>query len=130
MDEAPVSQRMGGTIRPMLTPKSVGSESGFLGTMALEAGEYVAEHYHPYSDEYLFVADGSVVVRIDGHEQRLDRNDAVLVPKYASHRIENRDVETALVVFQICPLAPSPELGHVDVEPPPFPELAPPTVGG
>ena len=34
------------------------------------------------------------------------------------------------IVFQIAPLAPSPEVGHVEVEPAPHPDAAPPSVGG
>ncbi|MGW3186093.1 cupin domain-containing protein [Kitasatospora sp. NPDC001119] len=129
MKEAPASKRLGGTIRPLLTPTSVGAGSGFLGTMALEPGEFIAEHIHPYSDEFLFVAQGSVVLRVDGEELALDTHEAAMVSKHGSHRIENRGDSPALVVFQIAPLAPSPEEGHVEVEAPPFPYAAPPSVG-
>lgn len=130
MADAPVSTRLGGTIRPMLTPNSVGACAGFLGTMSLRQGEFVAAHYHPYSDEFLFVAEGTVVVTVNGEEHRLDRADAIMVPRGHAHRVENQQPEPALVVFQIAPLAPSPEAGHVEVEPAPHPDAAPPSVGG
>jgi putative monooxygenase len=130
MADAPVSTRLGGTIRAMLTPNSVGAGAGFLGTMTLRPDEYVAAHYHPYSDEFLFVTNGAVVVTVDDEEHHLSRTDAIMVPRHRAHRIENRADEDALVVFQIAPLAPSPEEGHVEVEPPPHPDAAPPSVGG
>ncbi|MER7770501.1 cupin domain-containing protein [Kitasatospora sp. NPDC096140] len=129
MADAPVSTRLGGAIRPLLTPKSVGASSGFLGTMTLQPGEFIAEHYHPYSEEFMFVAQGEVVVRIDGEEIVARAHEAVLVPKFRSHRYENRGAEPALMVFQMSPLAPSPEEGHVEVEKPPFPSAIPPVVG-
>ncbi|MET9341824.1 cupin domain-containing protein [Nonomuraea sp. NPDC003804] len=131
MKDVQPSRRLGGSIRPLLTPASVGASSGFLGTMTLDGGEFVAAHYHPYSDEFIFVAHGSVVLRVnDGEELHLDSGEAAMVPKYTPHRIENRGEGQALVVFQIAPLAPSPEVGHVEVEPVPSPVDAPPAVGG
>ncbi|WP_327581131.1 cupin domain-containing protein [Nonomuraea sp. NBC_00507] len=124
------TRRFGCDIRALLTPNSVGSTSGFLGTMNLAPGEIVAAHYHPYSDEYWFVAEGRLSVRIDGEELRAAQGDALFVPRGKEHRIENTGDEPALVVFHIAPLAPSPELGHVDVEPMPFPAAPPPSVGG
>ncbi|WP_369395547.1 cupin domain-containing protein (plasmid) [Streptomyces sp. CG1] len=129
MGDVTPSIRLGGAIRPLLTPASVGAGSGFLGTMTLEPGEFVAEHYHPYSDEFLFVSQGSVAVRVDGQELVLDSGDALMVPRFGSHRYENRGEATALIVFQIAPLAPSPEQGHVEVERPPHPAAVPPAVG-
>jgi putative monooxygenase len=43
------NRRRGGDIRVLLGPNTVGSTSGFMGVLALEPGEYVSEHYHPYS---------------------------------------------------------------------------------
>ncbi|GAA0941740.1 cupin domain-containing protein [Nonomuraea longicatena] len=128
-DVAP-TKRFGCDIRALLTPARVGSTSGFLGTMSLAPGEIVAAHYHPYSDEFWFVAEGRLTVRIGGEELAAAQGDALFVPRGTEHRIENTGERPALVVFQIAPLAPSPELGHVDVEPMPFPAAPPPSVGG
>ena len=129
MDDVTASTRLGGTIRPMLTPASVGARTGFLGTMTLEPGEFVAEHSHPYSEEFVFVVRGAVLVRIDGEELTVEGNEAVLVPRSGAHRYENRSAETAVLVFQIAPLAPSPEEGHIELEAPVSPDAAPPVVG-
>jgi putative monooxygenase len=47
--DTPPNRRRGGDIRVLLSPASVGSGAGFLGTLTLEPGEIVTEHWHPYS---------------------------------------------------------------------------------
>lgn len=118
--------RRGGDIRVLLSPKTVGSTSGFSGVVILGAGEYVSEHYHPYSEEFLYVVRGSLVMRLNGEPVELEPGDALLVPKEVRHRLENRGEETAEVVFHLSPLAPRPELGHVDTEPLPAGRAAQP----
>jgi putative monooxygenase len=115
-DVAP-NRRRGGDIRVLLSPKSAGSTSGFMGVLFLDPGEYVAEHYHPYSEEFLYVARGEVTVRVNGEPITLREGEAVLVPIEARHRVENSGPERAEVVLHLGPLAPRPELGHVDTEP-------------
>ncbi|ORT57119.1 cupin domain-containing protein [Streptomyces sp. CB03238] len=124
------SRRQGGSTRALLTPASVGATSGFMGHMELAPGEAVAEHYHPFSDKYLYVIEGSAVVRVNGEEVPLERDEALLITRGQRNRIENRGTVTTRAVFHIAPLAPRPELGHVDTEPVPHPASAPPHVGG
>ena len=124
------SRRTGGETRALLTPESVGAISGFLGVITLRPGEYQSALYHPFSDKFLFVSRGSLVVVVDGEEHLVQELDALFVQRGATHRIENRGDTVALAVYQIAPLAPSPELGHVDVEEPPHPAVRPPSVGG
>jgi len=128
-----VNRRRGGDIRIVLGPKTVGSTSGFMGTLTLEPGEYVAEHYHPYSEEFLYVVDGRLVILIEGtQETELAPGEGFMVPKGLRHRVRNAGQETAQAVFHLSPLAPRPELGHVDTEPPPKAGLTEPVpdVGG
>ncbi|WP_158884912.1 cupin domain-containing protein [Amycolatopsis anabasis] len=124
------SHRQGGTTRALLTPSSVGAISGFMGTFELEPGEFISEHYHPYSDKFVFLISGHLVVRVNGTEVTLDPDDALLITRGERNRIENRGTVRARAVFQITPLAPKPELGHVDTEAVPRPADAPPAVGG
>ena len=115
----PPNRRRGGDIRVLLSPASVGSGAGFLGTLTLEPGEIVTEHWHPYSEEFLYCQSGNVLVRLDGDERRLTAESAVHIPIGVRHRIVNDTSETAVFVFFCGPLAPRPELGHVDTELPP-----------
>jgi putative monooxygenase len=124
------NRRRGGDLRVLLSPKTAGSTSGFMGALQLAPGECVSEHRHPYSEEFLYVVRGSVVLRVDGQTIRLGPDECVMTPKNLRHRLENQGDEPAFVVFHLGPLAPRPELGHVDTEPlPAGADTTPPPVG-
>lgn len=118
-DQTPANRRRGGDIRTLLSPASVGASAGFLGTLTLEPGEIVTEHWHPYSEEFLYCVSGDVLVTLNGEERRLVSESALHIPIGVRHRIVNDSAEAAFFVFTCGPLAPRPELGHVDTEPPP-----------
>jgi putative monooxygenase len=117
IDDVPANRRRGGDIRTILSPATVGAESGFLGALTLVAGETVTEHWHPYSEEFLFCVRGEVTLRLDGEERRLGPNQGVLIPMGVRHRVTHGGGGPAFLVFQLSPLAPAPHLGHVDTEP-------------
>jgi len=115
--EAHPDRRRGGEVRVLLSPKTVGSTSGFMGVASLEPGESISEHYHPYSEEFLYVTRGAIIARLDGNPIPVSAGEALLVPKNTRHRLENPGTEPASLVFQLSPLAPRPDMGHVDTEP-------------
>ncbi|MGC4892533.1 cupin domain-containing protein [Micromonospora sp. DT31] len=120
--DVPADRRRGGELRVLLGPKTVGSTSGFMGVATLAPGERIAEHYHPYSEEFLYVARGAITVDLDDVPAPLTAGEALYVPVNVRHRLRNTGDEPAEVVFHLGPLAPRPELGHVDTEsaaPPP-----------
>jgi putative monooxygenase len=88
-----------------------------MGVAALAPGERIAEHYHPYSEEFLYVARGELVVDLDDEPVPLREGEALYVPVKVRHRLRNVADGPAEVVFQLGPLAPRPDLGHVDTEP-------------
>jgi mannose-6-phosphate isomerase-like protein (cupin superfamily) len=112
----PSNTRRGGDLRTLLTPSTVGASSGFCGAVRLAPGERIAEHYHPYSEESLYVAKGAVQVDLNGEAVDVAAEQAMLVPRRVRHRVRNCGTTEALVVFHLSPLAPCPELGHVDTE--------------
>jgi putative monooxygenase len=128
-DVAP-NRRRGGDIRVTLSPKTVSCTSGFGGVLYLKPGEHVAEHYHPYSEEFLHVIAGELEMTLDGEPVRLSPGDSLLVPIGVRHRLVNGGEEEAHVVFHLSPLAPRPDLGHVDTEQLPAPQEPNPQVGG
>lgn len=128
--EAAPNQRRGGDIRVTLSPKTVGSTSGFGGFLVLGAGEHVTEHYHPYSEEFLHVVAGELEMTLDGVAVRLGPGDSLMVPIGVRHRLVNVGDVEARGVFHLSPLAPRPELGHVDTEQPQRPDAPNPAVGG
>jgi putative monooxygenase len=117
LSEVEPNRRRGGDLRVLLSPKTVGSSSGFMGALQLAPGECVTEHRHPYSEEFLYVVRGSVVLRAGGQAVRLGPDESVMTPMDLPHRLENHGTEPAFIVFHLGPLAPRPELGHVDTEP-------------
>ncbi|EFC86575.1 cupin [Frankia sp. CcI49] len=120
--DVPANRRRGGDIRTLLSPATVGAKSGFLGTLTLQPEEVVTEHWHPYSEEFLYCVSGSVTARLDGEHTALPAEHGLLIPIGMRHRIVNTGDEVAFLVFHLSPLAPRPDLGHVDTEPLPHPE--------
>jgi putative monooxygenase len=114
--DAPADTRRGGALRLLLSPATVGSTSGFLGVAQLRPGDRIAEHYHPYSEEYLYVVRGAIVVDVDGTPMPLAEREAMLLTPGTRHRLRNPGEIDAEVVYQLGPLAPRPDLGHVDTE--------------
>ncbi|MEV7723353.1 cupin domain-containing protein [Streptomyces sp. NPDC101733] len=124
ISETQPNRRRGGDLRAVLTPTSVGSTSGFMGLAVMAPGESIAEHYHPYSEEFVFVVAGSLEVDLDGEAHPLRVDQGLLVPLNVRHRFRNVGDTEARMVFHLGPLAPSPELGHVDTEEAPHPEAS------
>jgi putative monooxygenase len=108
--------RRGGDLRAMLTPSTVGATSGFMGLAIMRPGERIGEHYHPYSEEFVFVVCGDLEVDLDGTAQQLRPDQGLLIPRDMRHRFRNVGDTEARMVFHLGPLAPRPELGHVDTE--------------
>jgi putative monooxygenase len=116
--EVAVNRRRGGDIRVVLSPKTVGSASGFMGTLTLGAAETVTEHYHPYSEEFLFVVRGRIAALLNGDRVvELAAGEGMMIPEGIRHRVWNPGTVESYAVFHLSPLAPRPELGHVDTEP-------------
>jgi quercetin dioxygenase-like cupin family protein/ribosome-associated toxin RatA of RatAB toxin-antitoxin module len=117
--------RRGGELRVLLGPKTVGSTSGFMGVASLAPGEKIAEHYHPYSEEFLCVVRGTITVDLDDVPVPVPAGSGLFIGTNVRHRLRNTGTEPAEVVFHLGPLAPRPELGHVDTEKAEEPELVP-----
>jgi quercetin dioxygenase-like cupin family protein/ribosome-associated toxin RatA of RatAB toxin-antitoxin module len=116
LSDVPANHRRGGDLRTLLSPGTVGSTAGFVSAVRLAPGELVAEHYHPHSEESIYVVTGELRVDLDGEPRTLRANQALFVPIEARHRVVNTGDTPALAVCFLGPLAPRPELGHVDTE--------------
>ncbi|MFM9607287.1 cupin domain-containing protein [Streptomyces niveiscabiei] len=108
--------RRGGALHTLLTPGAVGATSGFTGLAVIPPGDWIAEHYHPYSEEFLYVIQGTAVVELDGAAHPMGPDQALLIPIGVRHRVRNTGDTDVRIVFHLGPLAPRPELGHVDTE--------------
>jgi len=129
-DSVAANRRRGGEIRVTLSPRTVGCVSGFGGVLRLAAQEFISEHLHPYSEEFLHVISGQLEMAMDGTVVQLGPGESLFVPIGVRHRLVNTGAVPAEAVFHLSPLAPRPELGHVDTEPLPDPESSQPNVGG
>lgn len=116
LDDTSPNRRRGGDLRAMLTPATVGATSGFMGLALIQPGERIGEHYHPYSEEFVFVVSGEMEVDLDGKSHPLRPDQGLLIPVDVRHRFRNVGDTEARMVFHLGPLAPRPELGHVDTE--------------
>ncbi len=115
-DDVSPDTRRGGDIRTLLSPRSVGSTSGFTGVATIGPGERIAEHYHPYSEEFLYVVSGELRVELDDTPHAVRGGAGVMIPPNVRHRFVNSGKTDAFLVFHLGPLAPRPDLGHVDTE--------------
>jgi putative monooxygenase len=116
VEEVAPDTRRGGDLRTLLAPKSVGSTSGFMGVATIPAGDWISEHYHPYSEEFVFVVQGGMTARLDGVNHDVPAGHGLFVPINVRHRFANDGDEETFLVFHLSPLAPEPPLGHVDTE--------------
>ncbi|MFE7751228.1 cupin domain-containing protein [Streptomyces sp. NPDC057428] len=116
LSETQPNRRRGGDLRALLTPTAVGATSGFMGLALIEPGDRIGEHYHPYSEEFVFVVAGLLEVDLDGETFAMRPDQGLLIPPHVRHRFRNVGDVEARMVFHLGPLAPRPELGHVDTE--------------
>lgn len=116
VDDTPADTRRGGDVRTLLSPKTVGSSTGFMGVATIGPGDRISEHYHPYSEEFIYCVRGTLTAELDGEPHSVPAGSGLFVPINVKHRLLNKGSEEAFIVFQLCPLAPRPHLGHVDTE--------------
>lgn len=115
-DDTAADTRRGGDVRTLLSPKTVGSTSGFMGVASIAAGDRISEHYHPYSEEFIFCVRGTITAHLDGEPHEVPARSGLFVPINMKHRLVNEGDDEAFIVFHLGPLAPDPKLGHVDTE--------------
>lgn len=100
----------------LLSSRTVETKTGFMGTLTLAPGEVYGKHYHPYSDEYVYIVSGEVTISGDDNTIEAQSGVAVFIPRTAPHRLQNNGIVDTTLIFFSCPLAPRPDLGHVLLE--------------
>ncbi|ROQ63604.1 putative monooxygenase [Streptomyces sp. 840.1] len=126
LSETQPNTRRGGDLRALLTPTAVGATSGFMGLAIIQPGDRIAEHYHPYSEEFVYVVNGLLEVDLDDEPYAMRPDQGLLIPLNVRHRFRNVGDTEVRMVFHLGPLAPRPELGHVDTEQTEAPEQGAP----
>ncbi len=126
-DAEPV-HRQGGQFRFVLSPRTCTTTSALMAELQIAAGSRLIEHYHPFSDENLFVVAGTLTATVEAVQVEVPADTCLFIPRGAHHSFANNGSELMRAVVTLTPLAPRPELGHVDCEPPLIQEL-PESVG-
>ncbi len=57
--------------------------------MTLQPGEEIGEEVHPDRDQFFRIEEGEGVIDIDGRENKVEDDIAVIVPAGASHNVRN-----------------------------------------
>lgn len=114
-DVVPLPDR-GGDLRIVLGPKNAGTSAGLLVIAEIEPGAHIREHYHPYSEELVLLEEGRMSVTMDNTTHEVEAGHAFVIPRGTRHRMTNIGTERLRAVLNLGPLAPQPELGHVDTE--------------
>lgn len=114
-DVEAISNR-GGNLKILISPKTSTSAHLVMGYSKLKNGEELKRHIHDYSDEVFFVLNGSGLLRTNEGDIKFKQFDAVHVPKKTTHTIINNGDQDMEVIFCVSPLAPSPELGHRELD--------------
>ena len=115
-EETHSDTRRGGDVRTLMSPKSVGSQSGFMGVATLAPGDKISEHWHPFSEEFIYVVRGTITAQLNDEDREVSAGHGLYVPFFMRHRLRNDGDEEAFIVFHLGPLAPRADLGHVDTE--------------
>jgi putative monooxygenase len=87
-----------------------------MGVATIEPGDRISEHYHPYSEEFIFCVRGGLTADLDDDPHEIKAGSGMMIPINMRHRLRNEGDEDAFIVFHLSPLAPEPPLGHVDTE--------------
>jgi quercetin dioxygenase-like cupin family protein len=102
---------IGGSIRRLIHPATVGPTNLGLSICLLEQGEEVVPHRHE-SEEAYFVMRGEGVMQLEGHpEIQLTEGLAVHIPSNAVHSHQNTGTGPLVVVAALAPpLTTKPEI--------------------
>jgi putative monooxygenase len=87
-----------------------------MGVATIAPGDRVSEHYHPHSEEFLYVVRGTLTAQLDDESFTVPEGSGLFVPMLRKHRLLNEGEDEVFVVFHLSPLAPRPQMGHVDTE--------------
>lgn len=87
-----------------------------MGVATLAPGDKISEHWHPFSEEFIYCVRGTITAELDDEPREVKAGEALYVPFMMRHRLKNEGDEEAFIVFHLGPLAPRADLGHVDTE--------------
>ena len=105
LDEIEPKEILGGPIKVMFNPETVGSRYLRFSVGYFGPGEGLNMHIHPESEEVYHVIEGRGTVYI-GEEKsptEIDRNTAIYLPPGTIHGVKNTGRERFIVAFSVAP---------------------------
>ncbi|MEA2272736.1 MAG: putative monooxygenase [Solirubrobacteraceae bacterium] len=115
-DDMTADTRRGGDVRTLLSPKTADTKTGFMGVATLAPGDSISEHWHPFSEEFIYCVRGTLTADLDDEPRQVQAGEGLYIPFMMRHRLRNEGDEEAFIVFHLGQLAPRADLGHVDTE--------------
>lgn len=91
----------GGYVRVLPSLHSSKQGSGFMGCITVEPNQSISEHFHPHSEESLLIVKGVLTVWVKGQPHEVREGQAILIPPFSGHRLENRTDSPAHAVFAV-----------------------------
>lgn len=109
--EQPVSEPFPGAKATAMVSAATGSEYVTVGELIVEPGARSAYHIHPNTEESIFVIEGEMEFRLDGHKFRASAGDCVLANRNLGHGLQNVGDKPARLITMYP--SPSPERAEI-----------------
>jgi mannose-6-phosphate isomerase-like protein (cupin superfamily) len=105
---------LGGPIKPIVNPKTVGSKNLVFALGVFNPGEGLVPHIHPQSEEvyYVIQGKGTVYVGEEREETPIEPEMTLYIPPGTIHAVTNTGEEKLVIAFFVAPgKEPSKEIG-------------------
>jgi len=96
-------RRQGGEFRFAITPATTTTTGGLMGDLTLQAGEELIEHYHPFTDEYLYVVEGELTATVEGDRVVLPAGSCLFIQRGAHHSFAGAAAARTRAVVALSP---------------------------
>ncbi|HIE52919.1 MAG TPA: cupin domain-containing protein [Armatimonadetes bacterium] len=103
LNEAPLYTERGGTVRLLVTPKTVGSQNLILTHLTLQPGEEFVRHTHEVSEEAYYILAGGGEMNLEGRVFPVQPGEAVYIPPGTEHSLANHGEEPLVLLVTQAP---------------------------
>ena len=115
LSEVKTEKILGGPIKPVVNPKTVGSKNMVFALGIFNPDEGLVSHKHPQSEEvyYIIHGNGTVYIGEEREEKNIEPEMALYIPPGAIHAVKNTGKEKLVIAFFVAPGSePSEEIGE------------------
>lgn len=114
LSEVKTEKILGGPIKPVVNPKTVGSKNLVFALGVFNVGEGLVPHIHPQSEEVYYVirGKGTVYVGEERKETPIEPDMTLYIPPGTIHAVKNTGKEKLVIAFFVAPgKEPAKEVG-------------------